>query len=348
MDLSQPFKNPEQPRAEMQSQTLRLKIWQFLASDPESEPCLRIMSVAYESICFGLVLLVFSLGVIEPEGANTNLSLENLLAVILCIEYLLKVYACVEDQNLQKWAYEQGGCWSCWNCLGLSATMRLGKVFEIRMLLDLVVVSSVVADDEELDGVAALRVLRLVRIGTLLRLQRRYQFLDFIMQVMQQRSAELGATFGMSILLLLTAASAMYYIEAPDNDMFDDFGDALWWATTALTTVGYGDVYPTSAYGRVLGSMVAFVGVGMFALPAGILASGFQEVVEERKEIQRAQSFSLDPSLKDRVEDLHTEIQKLHEEQHRAATERQQILHLLRELVPVVVQAKDTLQPGAS
>merc|ERR1719401_1893945 len=57
----------------------------------------------------------------------------------------------------------------------------------------------------------------------------------------------------------------------------------MWWAVTALTTVGYGDVYPITPMGRALGSVVAFIGVGFFALPAGIISSGFQEVVKARK-----------------------------------------------------------------
>jgi voltage-gated potassium channel len=57
----------------------------------------------------------------------------------------------------------------------------------------------------------------------------------------------------------------------------------MWWAVTALTTVGYGDVYPITPLGRFLGSVISLLGIGMFALPAGIMASGFTDIIKSRK-----------------------------------------------------------------
>ena len=64
-------------------------------------------------------------------------------------------------------------------------------------------------------------------------------------------------------------------------EVFGSIPDAMWWGAVTLTTVGYGDVYPKTMLGRTLGAMIALLGIGLFALPAGIIASGFAEKIKE-------------------------------------------------------------------
>jgi voltage-gated potassium channel len=88
---------------------------------------------------------------------------------------------------------------------------------------------------------------------------------------------------------MLTVASSMVY-EAENEvqpEAFASIPDAMWWGVVTLTTVGYGDIYPKTALGKFIGSFVVIAGVGLFALPAGILASGFNEVLQRRKEKKR-------------------------------------------------------------
>ena len=70
----------------------------------------------------------------------------------------------------------------------------------------------------------------------------------------------------------------MYYVESAVNPKFNSILESMWWGTETLTTVGYGDIVPVTPMGRVLGSVVAFAGVGLFGLPAGIISSGFAEI----------------------------------------------------------------------
>ena len=78
------------------------------------------------------------------------------------------------------------------------------------------------------------------------------------------------------IVILILAASALYIAERDvQPDKFGSIPQAMWWAIAALTTVGYGDVYPISSLGQILGSLVTVLGIGMVALPSGILASAF-------------------------------------------------------------------------
>jgi len=83
-------------------------------------------------------------------------------------------------------------------------------------------------------------------------------------------------------LLAIAAATSMYFVERHVNEHFTTVPDAMWWAIVTLTTVGYGDVVPVTILGKVLNSVVAVLGLCMFALPASILATGFSEEMRRR------------------------------------------------------------------
>jgi voltage-gated potassium channel len=83
----------------------------------------------------------------------------------------------------------------------------------------------------------------------------------------------------------------MYFIEKEAQpEAFSSIPEAMWWGIITLTTVGYGDVYPITPLGKILGALIAFLGIGMFALPAGILGSGLVEVAR-KKEINTDKSI---------------------------------------------------------
>ena len=80
----------------------------------------------------------------------------------------------------------------------------------------------------------------------------------------------------------------MWLIEGPvQPEKFGSIPDAMWWGAVTLTTVGYGDVWPTTPIGKMLGSLIAFLGIGLFALPTGILGSAFYEEFQHRKTQER-------------------------------------------------------------
>lgn len=128
-----------------------------------------------------------------------------------------------------------------------------------------------------------LRVLRLFRLFRLARLFKmgRYSraFRTFALVLRTKREELVIAVVAVLILLLITS-SLMYFVEnEAQPDVFTSIPAAMWWGAAALTTVGYGDVYPITALGKVLGVVSAILGIGLFALPAGILASGFTDAL---------------------------------------------------------------------
>lgn len=128
-----------------------------------------------------------------------------------------------------------------------------------------------------------LRFIRAFRLVRLLKLTRHSESLEIIADVLyKKRRALLSAGF-LAVLLLVVSSSLMYYAEhSAQPEAFSSIPATIWWGVAALTSVGYGDVVPITALGRILGALVAFSGIALFGLPAGILASGFTEEVEER------------------------------------------------------------------
>jgi len=135
-----------------------------------------------------------------------------------------------------------------------------------------------------------LRVLRLLRILRLAKLQRYMKSLLLLGKVWSNRRYEIVMTTVLMLFILIISASLMYYAErGAQPEAFASIPHAMWWAIATLTTVGYGDVTPATGRGRVMGAVVAVVGIALFALPTGILGSGFVEELEKEREQKRKQ-----------------------------------------------------------
>lgn len=123
-----------------------------------------------------------------------------------------------------------------------------------------------------------LRALRLIRFMRLLKLARYSESMKLFVTAFWMKREELTITTFIGIILLLVASSTMYFVErTAQPEEFSSIPETLWWGVITLTTVGYGDVSPVTPLGQVLGAIVAVIGIGLFALPASILASGFIE-----------------------------------------------------------------------
>lgn len=119
-------------------------------------------------------------------------------------------------------------------------------------------------------------------IARFLKLARFSPALETLQAVLSREVKPLRAAIFILLLAMLCSATLLYFVERGSNPDFGSVPQALWWAAVTLTTLGYGDVYPHSPLGKLLGAMVAVLGVGMFALPASILATGFSEEVKRR------------------------------------------------------------------
>jgi len=156
-------------------------------------------------------------------------------------------------------------------------------------------------------GTADLRFLRVLRILRILKLSHYFSALDVLLEVVRIERQVFGAALFLLVIGLLFAASGIHLFEHEVQPVaFGSIPAAMWWAVATLTTVGYGDVTPVTAGGKVFGACITVLGVGMVALPTGILASGFAAELRRRR---RTYATELRRALSDGVLD---ETERLH------------------------------------
>ena len=105
-----------------------------------------------------------------------------------------------------------------------------------------------------------------------------------IRNVFVAKKEELVISTSIALVALIFSSAAMYYVERGQQpEAFSSMPSSMWWAVETLTTVGYGDVIPVTAAGKLLGALSALIGIALFALPAGILSAGFSEELSRNK-----------------------------------------------------------------
>ena len=130
-----------------------------------------------------------------------------------------------------------------------------------------------------------LRVLRLIRFFSVLKLSRYNSSLKLIKDVFREKRGELSMTFFIAFIFLLLSGFVMYIAENPAQpEQFTNVFAAFWWAVATLTTVGYGDLIPITTLGKIISSFVAIIGIGLIALPTGIISAGFIGKIKRKKE----------------------------------------------------------------
>lgn len=131
---------------------------------------------------------------------------------------------------------------------------------------------------------AAVRVLRLLRVLRIARFGRFSQALVILGQSIASRRYELMVAALLAVGFLSVTSTALYLLEGPiQPDKFGSIPRAMWWSVITLTTVGYGDVYPVTALGKIVASVSALVGIGLVAIPTGIIAAAFTENLKRRQ-----------------------------------------------------------------
>ena len=130
-----------------------------------------------------------------------------------------------------------------------------------------------------------LRILRLFRLTRIFKLGRDSESLKLFGKALWAVKSELKFTLFLSILTILFSASAIYYLEnAAQPEKFSSISESIWWATVSLATVGYGDVYPVTVGGKIFASIISLVGIGVVAIPTGVISASFvEEIIKSGK-----------------------------------------------------------------
>jgi len=232
----------------------RLRLRRIL--DGEDERLGRPVGFAIQALIISSVLTI-SLETLPnmPAWALRAFGIEELIVVaIFLAEYLARIYA---------------------------AENRLRYVFSFWGIIDFIAIApSLFATGFDARHARALRLLRLVR---LLKLARYGGAMDRLEAAFRMIRPELGVFLMIASIVLYLCAAGIYVFEhEAQPDKFQSIPHSLWWAVATLTTVGYGDVVPITGIGRVVAGGIAVLGIGTFAVPAGILAATFEQAARER------------------------------------------------------------------
>lgn len=124
------------------------------------------------------------------------------------------------------------------------------------------------------------RLMRTLRVFRSLKMFRYSKSLTIILRVIRGQRAPLLAVCTLAIAYVLISALIIFNVEP---DTFENFFDAIYWATVSLTTVGYGDIYPVTTVGRIVTMISSFIGIAIVALPAGIITAGYMDELRKQK-----------------------------------------------------------------
>lgn len=132
-----------------------------------------------------------------------------------------------------------------------------------------------------------IRILRLFRLTRIFKLGRNSESFNTFIQALVKIKNELYFTLFLSLLTILFSASAIYFLEhEAQPEKFSSITESIWWASISLATVGYGDVYPITAGGKIFAAIISLVGIGVVAIPTGIISASFVEEISEKRRRQ--------------------------------------------------------------
>ena len=133
-------------------------------------------------------------------------------------------------------------------------------------------------------GTVAFRMIRIVRIFRLFRINYYFDSLSVIVAVLKNRKQQLMSSVFIIGILMIASSLCMYSLEhEAQPEVFQNAFSGIWWAASSLLTVGYGDIYPITTLGKIFGIFITFLGVGVVAIPTGIISAGFVEQYAEMK-----------------------------------------------------------------
>ncbi|XP_038144797.1 potassium voltage-gated channel subfamily KQT member 4 isoform X6 [Cyprinodon tularosa] len=271
--LGTPLPGPPGPRANASASSKRFRKLQNCLYNVLERP--RGWAFIYHAFIFllvfsCLVLSVFSTIPEHQKMANQGLFiLEFVMIVVFGLEYFIRIWA--------------AGC--CCRYRGWQGRLRFArKPFCVIDFIVFVASLAVIAAGTQgnIFATSALRSMRFLQILRMVRMDRRGGTWKLLGSVVYAHSKELITAWYIGFLVLIFASFLVYLAEKDINSDFVTYADSLWWGTITLTTIGYGDKTPRTWQGRLLAAGFALLGVSFFALPAGILGSGFALKVQEQ------------------------------------------------------------------
>jgi len=249
-------------------QSLRNRTFEILDIGPKDDRLSRITDILLISLISLNVLSVIleTLPSLQNKYQTFFDNFEVISVIIFSIEYLARVWCSVENLG-EKYSHPFWG--------------RLRYMLSPMALIDLIVILPLYLGLFLPVDLRFMRVLRLLRV---FKLTRYSSSMTLLLQVLADEAKSIGAALFVLCMLIIMASSLTYLAEhEAQPEAFSSIPAAMWWAIITMTSVGYGDVTPITIMGKVLASIISIISIGIVALPAGLLASGFSEAVRQRR-----------------------------------------------------------------
>lgn len=250
---------------------IRLRGWLHHQLHVGAWPDGRLTALNVVLIFAILVAVGLSVLATEPDLAMRYheyfLAAEIALGVVFLLEYGARIFAAAEmpgpgSATAKRWAF-------------IRSPLGLVDLFVVLVSLAPMVIAST----------QLLRVLRLLRILSVMKFGHFNASALMLFACIRERAYDLLVCLALAFVLLLLGSTAMYWIEGETQpEAFGSIPRALWWGIITLTTVGYGDAYPVTAAGRMVGAGMAICGVLLVAMPTGIIAAAFSDAMQRRRE----------------------------------------------------------------
>jgi len=247
---------------------IKRRVWEILDVAKPGDTASKVFDIFILSLIFLNVVAVVlgTVKEIEERFASALYWFEVISIVVFSLEYLARLWSCVSQKEY--------------------ANPVIGRIrFIIKPLsvIDLLAFLPFYLWFVTID-LRFIRALRLFRIFRIAKLGRYSSSMRLLGLAIRNKKEDLVITMLVMVLLVVLASSFMYYAEnEAQPDKFPDIPTTMWWAVVTLTTVGYGDVYPITTMGKFLAGVIAFLGIGMFALPTGIIGASFVEEIHRQK-----------------------------------------------------------------
>jgi len=250
----------------MNKKSIRRRIWEVLEKGNSND------KVSFYTDIFLITLIIFNIVAVLLETVDSIYSeyavefliFERFSTVVFLIEYILRIWVCVEEKVKNN-----------------KLLTRLRYASTWPAIIDLLaVLSGLLPMIFEVD----LRILRALRMLRLLKFSRYFKVMNLLLGVLkEEKQSFLAAMFLLTIAMLIASTGIYLFEKDAQPDKFSSIPEAMWWAIATLTTIGYGDVTPITGMGKFFGAIIAIIGIGVVALPSGILASGFTDQLKRRQ-----------------------------------------------------------------
>jgi len=243
---------------------LRQRIFDIIQPDQGNSIASRIFDWTITALILLSVVIVFAVTFdLPPRMSEALMRIEEVASVVFTVEYLLRIL------TADRLYPEKGGF-----------AARIKYVVSPMAIVDLVAILPFWLPMFLPCSMLALRALRLVRLLRILKLNRYFDAVSSIGEVLRAKRRELVGSLFFVLILMLISSLLMYSVEHDAQpDVFKNAFSGLWWAVATLTTVGYGDIYPVTVLGRILGALIAFSGIAALAIPTGIITAGLTEQI---------------------------------------------------------------------